>query len=157
MGRVTSQRLWLRPNQRPLVLNTPGSASTACADLARWCWIAKKRHRHQRLSAMSTIIMAPLCSIYISNILRAFKCQLTGWLWICCAYVKMHITRPAPSRRSGHSDLVLIGEISWWEALVSDWSGHLEEEGLAIPSFLLLLSLWLASLGRLYQPSEGSW
>lgn len=78
--------------KRLVVLTTPGSASPAYVYLARWCWIAEKRHCHQRLNRMSTIIMAPLCSIYIFNILRAFKCWLTGWLQICCAYVKIHIT-----------------------------------------------------------------
>lgn len=83
---------------------------------------------------MSTIIMAPLCSIYISNILRALKCRLTAWLQIWRANAKIHLL---PYSRSGLPDLVVTGEISWWKALVNDWSDNMGEEEQANPSSLL--------------------
>ncbi|KAG7514277.1 zinc finger BED domain-containing protein 4-like isoform X2 [Solea senegalensis] len=39
---------------------------------------------------MSTIIMAPLCSIYISNIPQAFKCRVMGWfVYLLCDMEKL--------------------------------------------------------------------
>lgn len=132
MGCVTSQRQWLHSNQRLLVLTTSVSKYPARTDLTRWCWIAEKRHCHQRLNRMCTIIVAPLCSIYISNILQALKCQLTGWLQICYALHQV-LHHLLSSRRSGHPDLVLTWlyqvKSTGKKALMNDWSSNLEEEG----------------------------
>lgn len=92
MGCVSSQKSWLPPNKGLVVLTTPGSGSPAYTNLARWCWIAENRHCHQKQSRMNTVIMPPLCPIYISNILQAVKCWLTRWLQICCPFVKIHVT-----------------------------------------------------------------